>query len=316
MASLTQFRYAVAVAERRHFGRAAKDCFVSQPTLSTQLSKLEEELGVVLFDRSRKPVSVTDAGSVLIDQFRAVLQEVDRIEEITHELQGVIAGRYRLGVIPTIAPHALPRILPRFSRAYPEVELIVSERTTDEIIAGLMDESLDGGLLASPLDEAGIVEFPIGREDFVAFHAPNVVLPMDGEGRVVLGDVPTEQLLLMQEGHCLRTQVVDLCSLPVVQNFTIAAGSLGTLVNMVRAGDYFTVLPAMAASELSELGFGDCIKPIAGAVPFRELAIAVRRRQARRAIREALVQVATEALAPALQNEDGRQRQASAVRPR
>lgn len=302
MASLTQLTYAIAVARHRNFQRAAAACFVTQPTLSMQLQKLEGELGVLLFDRSRKPVAPTQEGRPLLEQFRQVLREYARIEEIVQELRGAVSGTYRLGIIPTMAPYILPLLLPPFGDAYPDVQMHVEELTTDEIVRRLADETLDGGILATPLHEKRLVEFPLGYEEFKVFHSPSLSLRTDRRGRVRLDKLPLEHLLLMREGHCLRTQALDLCSLGDIasrsQRFVIQAGSMATLCAMVTRGEYFTVLPELAAEELVQRGQGDFVKEIAGRVPFREISLVTHRLESRRAVRDALIEEARKVLEP------------------
>ena len=318
MITLTQIGYALAVDEHRHFQRAAAASYVSQPTLSMQLQKLEDEIGVVLFDRSRKPVEPTHDGQRLIDQFRHLMREYERIGEIAGELQGVVAGRYRLGVIPTMAPYVLPRVIPRFTKQHPAVSLEVEELTTDQIIERLVEGKIDGGVLATPLHDQRLKEFVLFREDFRLFHSPELSVPVDSKGRARLGKLPMERLLVMREGHCLRTQTLDLCSLGELatrtQGFMLAAGSLTTLGKMVLEGPYFTVLPALAAEDLASQGHGRLVKELAGRVPFREVSLVVHRTQTRRAIRDALLGDARELLAPLETRE--RMFQSSPVEPR
>lgn len=265
-----------------------------------QLQKLEEELGVVLFDRSRKPVAPTKEGEALLSQFRVVLREHDRIDDVLRELRGVVGGVYRLGIIPTMAPYVLPRVLPAFREAYPDVELHIDEVTTEEIVRRLLDETLDGGILATPLGERKIQEFPICNEDFLVYQSPDVDLPTDAKGRVRLDELPVEKLLVMREGHCLRTQTLDLCSLgedaSAAQGFVMEAGSLVTLCKMVRQGPFFTVIPAMAADDLIDAGDGELVREIASRVPFRQISLVVHRAQTRQAVRDALLEVARAAL--------------------
>jgi len=302
MATLSQLAYALAVDRHRGFRRAAKASFVSQPTLSMQLAKLEDELGVVLFDRSRKPVVPTREGAVLLEQFRAVMREYERIDEVMQELRGVIAGPYRLGIIPTMAPTVLPLVVPPFVAAHGKVELSIEELTTAQIIERLKDETLDGGILAAPLHVPTLQEYPLYREQFVVFHSETIELLTDSRGRVRLDALPLERLMVMREGHCLRTQTLDLCALGAeaseTQGFVLEAGSLATLCAMVQNGPYFTILPALAAHELAARGLGEQIKSIAGKAPFREVALVTRRLENRRAIREALIDVARTILEP------------------
>lgn len=302
MPTLTQLEYAVAVDRERNFSRAARSCHVTQPTLSMGLKKLEEEMEVVLFDRSRKPVSPTADGERLLEQFRVVLRETARIDSIVQELRGEVSGTYRLGIIPTMAPTILPRLVAAFSVAWPKVELRIEELTTEEIMRRLLDETLDGGILATPLHHARIVEFPLFREDFAVYHSPALDVPVDAQGRVSLDRLDMDRLLVMREGHCLRAQTLDLCSLGDAASadrpFALEAGSMATLCAMVRQGAYFTILPALSAEELRQQGLSDGVKDIAGDVPFREVALVAHRLETRRAVREALVEVARGVLEP------------------
>lgn len=318
MSTLTQLGYAIAVDVHRNFRRAAKACAVSQPTLSTQLQKLEDELGVILFDRKRLPVTPTAAGALLLAQFREVVAAHARIDEVVDALSGRVAGPYRLGIIPTMAPTILPRLVPPFIATYPQVELFVEELTTPEIIRRLHTEALDGAILATPLNEPSLVEHPIGAEDFVVFHAAQSHFDADPDGRIAVADLPTEQLIVMREGHCLRTQALDLCALGdaagATHRFHIEAGSVATLCAMVQQGPYFTILPALAAREMAAAGHGALIKEIAGEVPFREIAFVTRAAESRRGIRAALLEAARAALAPLTRTE--RPRRARPIAPR
>jgi LysR family transcriptional regulator, hydrogen peroxide-inducible genes activator len=307
MGTLTQLGYAVAVDQHRNFRRAAAACFVTQPTLSMGLHKLEDELGVQLFDRTRKPVEPTLEGEVLLEQFRAVLRESARVEDLVQEMRGEVAGIYRLGIIPTMASTILPRLLPPFLARHPRVELRVRELTTDQIVAELLTDTLDGGILAGPLKDERLFEFPLGCEPLVLYRGPSVEIPTDPEGRALVGGLPVAQLLLMGEGHCLRSQTLDLCELgkeaSAVQSFSIEAGSVATLCGMVRQGPFFTVLPGLAALELREQGRDEGLMEIAGEVPFRQIALATRRGENRRAVREALATLTSELLGPLLAQE-------------
>ncbi len=317
MASLTQLRYALAVDTHRSFSRAARACAISQPTLSGQLAKLEDELELKLFDRSKKPIVPTADGIPLLAQFRQVMLEYERAMELAQELNGGVAGEYRLGIIPTMAPTILPRLLPTFAQRFPEVTLRVEELTTDAIIGRLNEESLDGGILATPLKDSRIAELPLFQEDFVVVHPSAVSVCTDRHGRAALRDLPLQSLLVMKEGHCLRTQVLDLCEYgreaELERRFQLEAGSLSTLLQMVRREGYVTVLPRLAAEDLAN--FPDLsVTEIAGPLPYREVALVSSRRGLRRAIRDALADTARELLQPVKKSR--RKRQAKARPPR
>lgn len=283
-----------------------------------QLQKLEGELGVQLFDRKQQPVVPTKAGALLLAQFREVLAAHARIDDVVDTLNGRIAGPYRLGIIPTMAPTVLPRLVPDVIAAHPQLDLYVEELTTPEIIARLHSEALDGAILATPLHEDGLIEHPVCAEDFVVFHAEDGGIETDAEGRVRVDDLPTEQLIVMRDGHCLRTQTLDLCALgdaaDAAHRFHIEAGSVATLCAMVRQGPYFTILPALAAQEMRGAGYGALIKEIAGEVPFRQIAFVTRQAESRRGIRAALVDAARAVLEPL--SAAHRPRRATPVPPR
>jgi LysR family transcriptional regulator, hydrogen peroxide-inducible genes activator len=170
--TLTQLSYVTAVAQTRNFGLAAKTCFISQPTLSMQIQKLEDDLEVTLFDRSKKPVEPTAIGQRIIEQAQVVLQEAKRIEELIKEEKGEISGEFKLGIIPTLAPYLLPLFLKNFTTVYPAVNLIVEEMQTQKIIKMLKEDKIDGGILVTPLNHKGIVEWPIFNDPFLAYLAP------------------------------------------------------------------------------------------------------------------------------------------------
>ena len=300
MPTITQIRYAVAIDRHRSFRAAAKWCHVTQPTLSAGLKKLEEHLELLLFDRSRSPVEPTPEGVVLLEQFQVVLREHDRIHDTVSSLRGMVRGPYHVGIIPTMAPTILPRFLPTFGDACPKVTLHIEELATDQIIARLTDGTLDAGILAGPLEDRRVIEFELGSEEFCVFHSPSAVLPLDDDGRVEMSRLATDQLLLLREEHCLRAQTLSICrhgrSLPSSQRFAIEAGSLATLCAMVLQGPFFTVLPALAAADLRDAGQGHLLKDIAGPVPFRDVTLAVHRSETKRAIRDALIACAKNAL--------------------
>lgn len=300
MATITQIRYAVAIDRHRSFRAAAKWCHVTQPTLSAGLKKLEEHLEILLFDRSRSPVEPTPEGTVLLEQFQVVLREHERIHDVVSSLRGMVRGPYQLGIIPTMAPYMLPRFLPAFGDEYPDVTLHIEELPTDQIVTRLTDGTLDAGILAGPLADRRVVEFELGSEEFCVFHSPTAELPLDADGRVDMSRLPTERLLVLREEHCLRAQTLHICrnevALPSSQRFAIEAGSVATLCAMVLQGPFFTVLPALAADDLRSAGQGHLLKDIAGPVPYREVTLVVHRSETKRAIRDALIGCAKDAL--------------------
>lgn len=310
LASLIQMEYVLALAQHRSFVKAAAACFITQPTLSMQVSKLEDELGVLLFDRSRKPLAPTDAGVALIAQFRRVLDEAGRVSQLVNAMRGELAGPYRLGVIPTMAPWILPLIIRHLPAAHPRLELTVRELTTAEIIGALREARIDAGILATPLEDTQIRETPIFNEPFYIYHSPRC-RDFTGQTRVRLQDLPLEKIVVMSEGHCLRTQVLDFCRLAegggAGDGFRFESGSVSTLLRIVDQGDFFTILPWLAVQELPARQRQARVLPFSDLVPFREVGLVSWRSAVKEAVHEAVVQVVRDHL-PELPASSGRSR--------
>ncbi|MFD2554879.1 hydrogen peroxide-inducible genes activator [Sphingobacterium tabacisoli] len=252
--TLVQLEYVIAVDTYRSFVAAAEKCFVTQPTLSMQIQKLEESLGVKIFDRSRQPVIPTEVGKRIIKQARAVLTESKKITEILQEAKGELEGEFRIGVIPTVAPYLLPGVITSFLKKYPKVQLQVWEYTTERIIQELKAGTLDCGILSTPLLDNTILETPLFYETFVAYVSEKSTL----FDKKMLGydDLSQEKLWLLNEGHCMRGQVLNICNYKHNQGangtFEYNTGSVETLKRMVEINDGLTILP-----ELSILGYNE-----------------------------------------------------------
>src|SRR5882757_8565874 len=232
--TFVQLEYIVAVDTYRHFATAAEHCFVTQPTLSMQVQKLEEELGVKIFDRSKQPVIPTEAGRELIDQARKILAEKDIVGEIVQAKKGILTGELRIGIIPTLAPYLLPLFVQGFTAKYPHVRLVVNELTTEVIVSHLRAGKIDMGILVTPLQETGIKEYPLFYEELMAYvskknaaYKKTYMLPQD---------IDPNKLWLLEEGHCFRSQIVNLCELRKASrdasHFDYEAGSIETLRRM------------------------------------------------------------------------------------
>ncbi len=252
--TLQQLEYIVAVDRCRHFAEAAQQCHVTQPTLSTMIQKLEDELGVRIFDRSRKPVIPTEEGKRLIAQAREVLAEARRFMDLASELRGELRGTIELGIIPTVAPYLLPLFLKDFLENHPDIHLHIYELTTEEIIRRLKHHQLDAAILATPLDDPALFEYPLYNEEFVVYASPDQ--PLLEKQFVLPEDIALDQLWLLEEGHCLRTQIINLCELRQVEDgsspLSYAAGSIETLKKMVDMGHGVTILPELAIADLRE----------------------------------------------------------------
>ena len=271
--NLQQLEYIVSLAAQQHFGKAAEACFVTQPTLSMMIQRLEEELDVKIFDRSRQPVVPTAVGQDLIDQARQVLHEVECLREIAAATKGTLTGELRIGIIPTLSPYLLPLFLPAFVKKYPEVKLKISERTTAHILENLQAGALDVGILVTPLQNSSIRETPLFYEPFVVYSAENY----DKEF-LLPEDIDPNQLLLLEEGHCLRSQILNICALRSKTEMSVEyeAGSLETLKQLVDANNGITILPELATLYLSKEQLKK-VKRLAQPEPVREVSLVTHR---------------------------------------
>lgn len=250
MVTLTQLEYIVAVEKFRNFSLAAKSCFVTQPTLSMQIQKLEEQLGVVIFDRSSQPIKATPIGQKVLDQARIVLSQASLITELINQEKQRVQGELRLGIIPTLAPYLLPLFLGKLAADYPDIDLHVEESKTDDIIVALRKNQLDVGLLVTPLDEPQIVEHPLFQEPFYVYAAKGSALAKLSE--VSDDDLKDEELLLLAEGHCMREQTLRVCRNRRTRTKTVGAGlqfesgSIETLCHLVEKGHGYTIIPHLS----------------------------------------------------------------------
>ncbi|HMU09463.1 MAG TPA: hydrogen peroxide-inducible genes activator [Ferruginibacter sp.] len=251
--TFTQLQYIVAIDNCRHFAKAASQCFITQPTLSMQVQKLEEELGLKLFDRTKQPVVPTEAGAAIIEQARKILGEKNMIEEIVQQRKGIITGLLKVGIIPTLAPYLLPLFIQKFIRQYPLVKLSITELTTELIIAKLREGKIDVGVLVTPLDEQGIKEQPLFYEEMMAY-----VSKKDKAFKktyMLAQDIDPNHLWLLEEGHCFRSQIINLCELRKASaeggHFDYEAGSIETLRRLVEQNDGITILPELATLDLT-----------------------------------------------------------------
>jgi LysR family hydrogen peroxide-inducible transcriptional activator len=270
--TIVQLEYAVAVDTYRSFVLAAEKCFVTQPTLSMQIQKLEDQLGVKLFDRSRQPVVPTEIGVEIIEQARKLLNESYKIKEIIEERKGEIAGELKIGIIPTIAPYLLPRVIGGFMEKYPKVKLIISEFTTEHIIQQLKVGLLDCGILATPLDEVTLLERPVFYENFVSYVSKNS--PLFKKKALTTNDLDIDELWLLNEGHCMRNQVLNICKHKKSNDHQLDynTGSIETLIKMVDLNSGVTILPELSMQDFS-LKQMDKVRYFKSPEPSREVSI-------------------------------------------
>lgn len=251
--TITQLHYVLAIAEHKNFTKAAEKCFVTQPTLSTQIQKLEDELDVLIFDRSKKPIELTDVGRKIVHQAKNIVNESDRIQDIVDQQKGFIGGEFRLGIIPTVMPTLLPMFLKAFIKKYPKVKLKIEELTTDEIIARMNDGHLDAAIAATPLENENIKERVIYYEPFVAY------IPTDhrlhNNKKIEVSDLEIDDMLLLEDGHCFRDGVINLCKVFKNHNddsFQLESGSIETLIKLSNEGLGMTLLPYLHTIELND----------------------------------------------------------------
>ena len=277
--NLRDLQYLVALADHRHFGRAAAACFVSQPTLSTQIRKLEEDLGVTLVERAPRKVMLTPAGRDMASRARRVLAEVEQMKEAARRTQDPEAGSVRLGIFPTLGPYLLPHVVPRLRTRFPNLEFLLVEEKSAVLLERLHDGRLDGALLALPLhDEALHVEF--------LFEEPFVLAVPSGHrlaeaGTLALADLAEERLLLLEDGHCLRDQALDVCRLAgASEKPEFRATSLETLRQMVAAHVGVTLMPALSVKPPVARSEDIRLVPFSDPPPSRRIAMAWRRSSA------------------------------------
>ena len=251
--TFTQLQYVLAVAEHKNFTLAAEKCFVTQPTLSMQIQKVEEELNIQIFDRTKKPIQLTDIGQKIVNQAKNIVNEADRMKDIVEQQKGFIGGEFRLGIIPTVMPTLLPMFLNTFVKKYPKVKLIIEELNTDDIILRLKNGNLDAAIAATPLNEEKLKEIVIYYEPFVAYIPEKHRIADKKE--IEVSDLNLDEILLLQDGHCFRDGILNLCKNQEVapaNNFQIQSGSFETLIKLANEGLGLTLLPYLHTLDLKE----------------------------------------------------------------
>ena len=287
--TITQLEYIIAVDTYRSFVVAANKCFVTQPTLSMQIQKLEDTLGVKLFDRSHQPVIPTEIGEEIIAQARVLLAESEKIKEIISDRQKELSGELRVGIIPTVSPYILPKILNGFIQKYPQVKLIVWEQTTEQIIQQLKLGTIDCGILSTPLHESSLTEIPVFYENFVAYASKNSKLFK--KKTITPEDIDMEEIWVLNEGHCMREQVLNICQRRKAtrgfQHFEYNTGSVETLKRMVDMNNGATILPELSLADMGDKQL-DRVRYFKSPEPAREVSIVIHRNFLKRRMIEAL----------------------------
>ncbi|MEO8884627.1 MAG: LysR substrate-binding domain-containing protein [Mucilaginibacter sp.] len=287
--TIVQLEYIVAVDTYRSFVAAAEKCFVTQPTLSMQVQKLEDTLGVKLFDRSKQPVTPTEIGIDIIAQARVLLSESEKIKEIISDRQKELSGELKVGIIPTISPYILPKIISGFVEKYPHVKLIVWEQTTENIIQQLKLGMIDCGILSTPLHESSLIEIPVFYENFVAYTSKTSKLHK--KKNISPDDIDMEEIWVLNEGHCMREQVLNICqrrkATQGFKHFEYNTGSVETLKRMVDQNNGATILPELALADLSDKQLHR-VRYFKSPEPAREVSIVIQKNYLKRRMIDAL----------------------------
>ncbi|HLE10015.1 MAG: transcriptional regulator [Bdellovibrionales bacterium RIFOXYD12_FULL_39_22] len=275
MTTITQLEYVVAVDKFRHFGKAAAACFVTQPTLSMQLQKLEEDLGVIVFDRSKNPILPTMEGEAVIKQAKIVISEHKKIKDVINLSKKTLEGEFKLAVIPTLAPYVIPLFAKSFSNKFPNINLTIEETKTEDIIKQIERDELDAGLLVTPLHNNALIERVLYYEPFYLFVDPKHELSK--KNKVEQTDLSLSEIWLLNKGNCFRDQVLNICAeknpdKKQKENLHFESGNFETLKNMVLKYSGYTLLPHMAVSELST-SKSKLVREFIRPVPTREVSI-------------------------------------------
>ena len=294
--TIVQLEYLLAVANFGSFSVAAEHCFVTQPSLSMQLKSLEDELGVMLLDRSKKPVIPTEAGEAVLAQARETLREYNSIKEVVARIKGEMSGRIRLGVIPTIAPYMLHKFIPDFVRRYPKVELEIREMKTEYIIDALNRDRIDAALVAGGTCGDGILEYDLFDDRFFAYVSPDS--PLYNKSNIRIEDIDMRDLILLSAGNCMRDQVLELCQARkgVPAHYSFESGSLDTLMRIVDCTSCMTVIPEMAVEYVPKERRSQ-VKNLLKGASSRKISLAIRRTYVKKSIVDALKETILECVA-------------------
>lgn len=290
--TITQMEYALAVEKFQNFRKAAGACHVSQPSLSSQIQKLEEQLGAVLFDRSRSPVKPTTIGQVLLQQMRVVVTEAYRLPELVNQEKQEVKGDLKLGIIPTIAPYLLPLFVKKMHQQYPALQLKVSELTTENCLAALDKEEIDVAVLATKEDKEKYFQETLFTEPMLLYVSDDH--PYAKKKSIKVEDISVKDLWLLEEGHCLRTDIISICNLRkqlknLPRNLEFHVGNLEAIRNLVEENSGYTLLPYISTLRLSDIQHAR-LKNVVDPVPSRTLNLTVRRRFLKSAAIQALKQ--------------------------
>lgn len=296
--NLRDLKYLVAVADTHHFGQAAERCFVSQPTLSGQIKKLEEELGVTLFERTKRSVETTPQGDAIVAQARQVLEQADVLRQLAQSYHDPLAGSLRMGAIPTLSPYLMPLVLKPLIKKYPQIQLVLSEELTDTLLTRLGKHEIDAALLATPVDNPEFESMPLFDEPFWFVHPRRH--PLAEKKKIIQADLDGADLLLLAEGHCLAEQAMEVCHMQERGTQSdladLRAASLETLLQMVAAGFGSTLVPALALKTTSAKDRSLITRQLQLPDTYRRVSLVYRRSFPRRQALEAFAEIVLENL--------------------
>ena len=284
--TITQLKYVLAVAEHQNFTKAAENTFVTQPTLSMQIQKLEDELDILIFDRSTKPIELTDIGAKIVHQAKNIVNEANRMTDIVDQQKGFVGGEFVIGIIPTVMPTLLPMFLRNFINKYPKVKLKIEELNTATIIQRLEDGHIDAAIAATPLDNENIIERPLYYEPFMAYVPPQHRLA--SKDKLTTEDLDLSDMLLLEDGHCFRDGVINLCKVSKdygEDSFSLESGSFETLLKLADEGLGMTLLPYLHAQDITNR---KNFKRFTAPSPAREVSIIYHKSELKMQIIEAL----------------------------
>ncbi len=286
--TLTQLKYVLAVAEYQNFTLASEKCFVTQPTLSMQIQKLEEELAIIIFNRKKKPIELTAVGHKIIVQAKVILDESNRITDIVDQQKGYVGGEFKLGIIPTITPTLLPLFLNNFIKKYSKVNLKIEELNTNEILKKLKDGHLDAAIASTPLENENIKERVLYYEPFVGFMSESHRLFK--KNRITVDDLNIDDILLLEDGHCFKDSIINICrsfKTTTSESFKLESGSFNTLLKLSKEGMGMTLLPFLNTLDLKEED-KKYLKEFENPAPAREVALVYHKSQLKMQLVDAL----------------------------
>lgn len=286
--TITQLKYVLSIAEYQNFTVAAEHSFVTQPTLSMQIQKLEDELDAQIFNRSKKPIELTEVGKQIVKQAKTIVDESNRMIDIVHQQKGFIGGEFKLGIIPTIMPTLLPMFLNNFTKKYPKVKLIIEELTTEEIVRKLTDGHIDAAIAATPLENEAIKERPLYYEPFVGLIPEGHRL--FNHKQIEVDELEMDDILLLEDGHCFKDSVINLCRTyknDSSKHFQLESGSFSTLVKLSKEGLGMTLLPYLHTLDLNDIDKSH-LREFTTPPPAREVSLIYHKSQLKMQLIEAL----------------------------